>query len=646
MEWITKHGMRIQRTVLVLVVLALAVSLFLLGGRAGVEREYRNVEIALNYDDVRKMSQQAGVPVETLLAEYRAAGATSLLVKEDNFASLRPRLLVATGLELSARGLDADVSLGYLGTPDGTLAETLIANLEIRGRYREHFRDGGVTYVGTTLPLHGLWNLTVEERFAFNEVGMGWPQEEMVAAEALGYLLQLQIKDWAPLQGGAARAYFSQFEHLEAVSLVLFNSSNIHGFLGAQRDERMLVGEVAEEVRARGVPLAQIEFFDQRGFNYLAEMLDHDVVRLHSIAENELRLLSYPQALQRYRLAVKDRNMRSLLVRFRMDNHPDDYENSLGFVSELAAGLQADGYRLGPVQSLPPLRTPPAAILLIGLGVAAAGFWVAVQLGMARAGAVLGLAGLALVLALLLLGRPLLAQKILALAAAGLFPLAGVLWFLPRGRGSLRQNVAGFFSVSLVSLAGGILVAGLLRDSRFMLGLDGFAGVKLAHVLPLAGVGAAFFLRQEPARRDRLVRRILESPLTVKILLAGVLLLLVLGVYLMRTGNEAQAVSQLELAVRGLLERLTGARPRTKEFLIGHPFLLLAFCLGWELRTLPVWLLGMVGQVSLVNTYAHVHTPLWISLQRSGWGLLLGVAAGLLLVVAWRRVLCWWETRR
>ena len=48
----------------------------------------------------------------------------------------------------------------------------------------------------------------------------------------------------------------------------------------------------------------------------------------------------------------------------------------------------------------------------------------------------------------------------------------------------------------------------------------------------------------------------------------------------------------------------------------------------WVL-TIPL----VIGQISLVNTYAHIHTPLLISLQRSVNGLILGIVVAVITVL-------------
>ena len=117
------------------------------------------------------------------------------------------------------------------------------------------------------------------------------------------------------------------------------------------------------------------------------------------------------------------------------------------------------------------------------------------------------------------------------------------------------------------------------------------------------------------------------------ILCAGVLALLVL-----RTGHETGlGVSGLELQFRSVLNRVFGVRPRSKEVLIGHPLLLLGLARAAGGKNVGRWLLlslGTIGQVSLVNTFTHIHTPVLISVARTLHGLWFGALVGVGLYMA------------
>ena len=56
------------------------------------------------------------------------------------------------------------------------------------------------------------------------------------------------------------------------------------------------------------------------------------------------------------------------------------------------------------------------------------------------------------------------------------------------------------------------------------------------------------------------------------------------------------------------------------------------------LRYRSAWLLiivGTLGQLTMVSTFTHIHTPLLISIIRTGLGLGVGIIFGLILIGIW-----------
>ena len=94
-------------------------------------------------------------------------------------------------------------------------------------------------------------------------------------------------------------------------------------------------------------------------------------------------------------------------------------------------------------------------------------------------------------------------------------------------------------------------------------------------------------------------------------------------------------VSSLETNLRQMMDNLLGVRPRTKEFLVGHPLMLVLLYYGYrlEIKRSVLLLFGLIGQVSLVNTYAHIHTPLLVSVTRSVHGLWIGIILGVIIIL-------------
>jgi len=644
-QYIRSRAAGVRRILLVVLAASLVLSAVLAAGRHQGEMEHRQVEVAVEYSEVVRTATENGLSLQEVLQVYQEAGATSLFVKELSFSDYENDIWFRTGGELQVQGLPGRDSWIYIVTGNQTVAENLIFNLDIRGYLEDSFQQGDYTYIGTSLPLNNLWNLPAERIAQINNIGLGWPEEDMRLAQEMGYLLQLQIKDWQPLEKEDVAPYFAQFRQFPGISLVLFNSSDLFGFDRTSQEYVENLTLVAEEIRTLGVPIAQVEFFAQKGFNHMAYLMEEQVVRMHTISAAEQRMMSPGQSAERMILAAKDRNMRALLLRQIYLGDMDDLEVNARYLTGVRDGLERAGLRAGQVRVLPEIRVENWQLLVLAAGVLAGAFLLALRLNLGLLGLLGAAAGLAGAAGLLILGQTVLVQKVFALGAVCIFPVLSIDGILKETPMDRKKTVISFLKMTLISLAGALLMAGLLADRRFMLTLEVFAGVKLAHVLPLVMVTILYFARRSREELLRMARAFLDTPLTVKLLVATLMALMILGLYVMRTGNEAGAVSTLELTFRNLLERLTGARPRTKEFLIGHPAMLLLLFLGLRVRTLPLLVLGTIGQVSIVNTYAHIHTPLMISLLRSALGTAAGLVTGLVLIFFWERFFRWIRRR-
>ena len=109
--------------------------------------------------------------------------------------------------------------------------------------------------------------------------------------------------------------------------------------------------------------------------------------------------------------------------------------------------------------------------------------------------------------------------------------------------------------------------------------------------------------------------------------------------YISRTGNFGP-VSNLELTFRQLQEDILYVRPRTKEFLIGFPFFVLAlYVMGVNRKWGMIFLIpGVIGFLSIVNTFTHLHIPIGISLLRTVYSVVLGFVIGLVFILIYKVV--------
>jgi hypothetical protein len=170
-------------------------------------------------------------------------------------------------------------------------------------------------------------------------------------------------------------------------------------------------------------------------------------------------------------------------------------------------------------------------------------------------------------------------------------------------------------------------------------GSTDFWGVKALLVAPLALTGLYALYRSFGNPRVSDVPRIARTPVELWMGVALGIVGAALFYLLIRSGNTG-AAADWELTLRQTLEDVLLVRPRTKEFLIGFPALIIGIVVtartphGWWL-----YAIGSIGTASAIDTFAHFHTPLAISLLRTGYavafGYLLGVAVVLLARWAW-----------
>ncbi len=84
---------------------------------------------------------------------------------------------------------------------------------------------------------------------------------------------------------------------------------------------------------------------------------------------------------------------------------------------------------------------------------------------------------------------------------------------------------------------------------------------------------------------------------------------------------------------RNFLEVKLIARPRNKEFLMAFPGIVLMVylvCKKYKWSVFPLALTSLIGFTSVVNTFCHLRTPLYLSFIRTIYGGIFGLILGVL----------------
>jgi hypothetical protein len=205
---------------------------------------------------------------------------------------------------------------------------------------------------------------------------------------------------------------------------------------------------------------------------------------------------------------------------------------------------------------------------------------------------------------------------LVALVAAVLVPLIGLFEACKH-----QRPVRAYIVANIYSLAGGFLIAALTYNVFLMQKIIDLPGVKITMLLPFI---LSVFILFSPLQ----LKKFWDTELKIKYIVTGTAILALVALLFARSGNYSASWLQPEKGLRQWLEQLLVIRPRTKEFLFGQPLLFLGF---YFRRPILLWL-GILGQISILNTFLHAHTPVMVSLVRSIHGIWIGLLLGYLVV--------------
>jgi len=644
-------------------VVGLLAALFVAAYRAKEERDSRRVELAMDYPDFSALARSYAYNEEQFLVALRRAGLTSLAVSEELGANVDSgtAAVLLPGAQLIAQARLAPLSeptLAALARAHGLRADDLYL-LVYEPREVQRYRTAVVLHLGShavrTLRAAGPTVLAIRSQYDFfSTLGLGLPAEPMALAGRLHLLLVPRVQNDERYGKREIDEIFAGFMRNEKPSTAIFFGAR-NEVLGYPDH----LDDVAADLKATGINFGSIEIYDrnqlQKGNDGLAQRAIERTTRVEAISKLELDKLDFETVIARYLLGVRERNIRVIYLRpwLHSENGLSLEMTNVEMVRRIAVGLQQRGYKLGRATPVPLFSIPPLVIALVSLTVPAVWLLLLEAFGIRRPRLAWGAFGLDLIL--IALGyashHDLLVRKLLALAGAiGFATLAVVAisraFTTPEPRRFAGCVLAGLRTVGTalgIAALGALVVVGLVSVPLLMEEIDRFTGVKLVIVVPplLAFLMYVYTRRfgNEPPRLDESA----FAPVRIYQLAILGALLGAAYVYVARSGNTSDiAPSSFELALRSNLTALLGVRPRFKEFLIGWPLLMLLPALRLEHRRLTGWIFAVaaaIGTSDVIDTFSHLHTPLFVSILRVVNGAVIGCVVGVLLIVIYRVIL-------
>ena len=662
-----------NKILLIAIAVGLIASLVIAGQRHAVEIHNNQVDMAMDYDSLRELSEREGIDFTEILRKFKDAGITSLAIYDTTFEKL-----TRAGKVIAVYGTDI-ISNYHSGSLTSQLWREAVeigaidpTRVYIIGRslksYEEAKKDLFLRFGENRVRAFSIGDIEVLEVKAqfglFMREPVGIDVDEMETAKKFGFMILARPKNFNQCTPEKVKYVFDRLEGYP-ISEIVFDGPEI---LGAPNH----IDVTAAEMKKRGYKLgliehtSQLQFYNQTGMFELAEKLGYnEIARLYAIPRDEQPKLLIDTAVQRWGTTDHERNIRINLLRIYEKPAPGLtlLETNLKYVKDTVAKIKSNGYTFGAADTFDNYFPSKFLRVFVIIGVMAAAVLylslISYRVNAAKKFQLILFAVLAVIASVPILmdagGK---VRILAALMSANLFPALAVIWQLDKLRFAHLQDgesystvqivlagVLALFITSALSMVGAAYLSGALSDIKYFLEFEIFRGIKLTFVLPLILVAIAFLQRfnvidevQKNVSAIEQLKAIFNMNVKVKYLLGGIFVMLAFVVLIARSGHTSgMPVSGMEIKIRAMLEHLFYARPRSKEIFIGHPAFVMA--MAAFLQKFPksicfiLTIVATIGQSSMVETFAHMRTPIFMSFMRGVDGVLPGALIGAALVL-------------
>ena len=662
--------MKVNKILAAILVIGVLAAGFLAFGRARTENQYKNYEVTMDLEEIKKIAATEGKTLEQSLADWKEAGLDSVTITESSLDTLKWNndfkvrtsfegydVIVEAnkeGIDFVEKGLKEVLADGRSLTrrSDTTLVLTGIAS-DFAFKY-EVVRDFLEKKIGTD---------KVGQMSKLQLVGLGYIPAEIEAVQAVGLAVRFRPAYSAGVQDAkrSIDRFIAAVKQYSRQSYAIFFGDTI---LGMDTDPAYMMNALRENEIAVAMIEASVqrEHLEQVGLEALVRGLDYQAVRVFSTWNYIQRRYDYSMPLHHqgqeivntfYR-AITERNIRVIFFKPFIDpqnNLVSDYAVYKARFADLERRLlaaphhirrlsAADGEKL---ELMPRLRPRPAYQMLAALAVIAC-FLLLIENMLAVKPIILyglfALAALPTAAVYLLHIRLNLFNILFGLAATILFAVLAVQFVLAESKQGFDAGAAvtkpGAFGRSLWLLAGAVLISlsgalcetAFYAESEYLLELKVFTGVKISQLLPLVLVilvalryfGNDILGKAELTAKERTLY-FLNMNIKFWHALIGMMLLAAVALLIIRSGHETGVQpANMELFIRNILEEVLPARPRNKAFLLGYPGVLLLGYFAYQKRyrwLYPILaIMAAMGQANILNTFSHIRTPLYLSFLR------------------------------
>ncbi|MEN2767346.1 DUF5693 family protein [Ornithinibacillus xuwenensis] len=604
-----------------LLILILLTSIPTVMNRWSAEARNNTYEIIAPYEEIYDLAVQGTQGMDDILRTLKEAGLTTVSLSPLSLSDLEDRGIVSI--------FDTEELIKALRFSDyqrELIPEDLGYYVSVpQNAYYDELIQTSLNPTLVTIQEEAFYFLAESEGTNRSSI-VGYDEQaiEQIKNNNLNYLFRIENDDDNPeMNTQNVDALLSL--HSEEKNNLLFSGAEVIGYPSPEQIQKH-----TQALHDAGYTFYWIEFASQSGMQTLARATNYNIVRLHSIDLNQKNLEENTNQAIR---AIKERSIRSIIFHFQSDNPDTSIENAAAFIAGVHQSLPAT-FSQGIPDALDSITVPLWSIIaLLIAGILYTFLFTSVlEQNWLKISAIAVMTGTAI--AYLLLDRLLFLQAF-ALGIAIIAPTYAVLSTM-----ATDKNITAQYGKALgINFIGIYLVIGLLNGNAFVTGMELFRGVKLVYVVPIMLVTILLFWKQAIHIVHKQGLKLLQAEVKYWHLLIFLLISAVGFYYISRTGNGG-TVSEMELWIRNKLEEYLYVRPRTKEFLIGFPFYILGlyFVKKWEWVGKLLLLIGVIGFLSMMNTFTHLHIPISISLLRTAYSIVFGYVIGMVLIYLFKKL--------
>lgn len=645
----------------ILVIIGIVASLPVIYQRVQTESTANKVEIVMNYRGLMDVASYQANPagyIDEQLDRLKEAGVNTVAVFESSLGELsKSRRIMLFN--------DHDIAKMTLSLVSDNINNTYIAftnadyEKQLRPIIEETFWNLDVPVASWNYQGHGGLVIGMSPEEAVLKPMQSDPITFTMLRDK-GFNVLPRMSDNIPYDQASLDQQLAYYAD-NGVKRILFEGDAVKGY-----QDRSAINSLqgfADLLNKYNIGIAAIEPWKapQKGFTTLAYLTDYNVVRLHSVSETDAG--DEPNVLaDRFELATKDRNIRMIYLnvspqtdtsKAQIKNQIDNLIKSLQEPGNAIKRIEHNGFEMGQAE---PFHIYDASwqkylkafVVLGGVALIALmiSFFVQPLTLIAFVVGLIGSAGLYVLSSTLL-------EQALALFVAISAPTIAVVLAIKKVKEihelipdmsvsrRLIHTFVLYVKTSVISLAAVPFVISLLNNITYSLVLNQFRGVSLLHAAPIFLIAVYVFLYMGTSIWHEL-QNWLKKPITLLWVVVAAVLGVIALYYLSRTGNAGTLLPG-EGAFRSFLENTFGVRPRNKEFLLGHPLFIVGVFIAFRYRWgIYAMIIAVMGQLSMVDTFAHIHTPAVLSLIRDVLGLGLGLIFGLIAVLVWQIIeRCW-----